>query len=433
MILAPLTRGGNLPFRRLCADFGMQVSMGEMVFARHLLKGDPIERARLRRAPNEQHFGVQIATNDVEEGITAMQYAQKLGADFVDLNCGCPIHEATRRGLGSSLLRSPPKLGKLVRGMTESNVLPLSVKIRLGCEADTITVQQVVEELIDAGAAAVTIHGRTAQQRYSKAADWNLIEEVVRTHANSPTRIPIVGNGDILTHYEARRRLDESGVDAVMVGRGALIKPWIFKEFNDQQSWEPDVNERIAVYRTLACYMKDHFGNDAMGRKRSNYFFPWHFEFLCRYQALPEADFGSMSLQEPLLQRRVSIDEEALEPIERLLSHRSNRTHALIANALWESDSDSHAVALMHALAESPEFEAIRRDASGEGLCSDDEDTELGNVPSAKREKKMQRRGRNPKPPRSDEEIVVVRAERAAKKERLEQEQQQKESQSNAV
>ena len=111
MVLAPLTRGGNLPFRRLCADFGCKVSMGEMVYARNLLHGDAVEHARLRKAKNEHLFGVQIATNNVEEAVAALKLIKTAGAaDFVDLNCGCPINEATRRGLGSALLRNPNRL-----------------------------------------------------------------------------------------------------------------------------------------------------------------------------------------------------------------------------------------------------------------------------------------------------------------------------------
>ena len=127
-----------------------------------------MEQARLRRSSNEEIFGVQIATNQVQEGIRAIQEAEKAGADFVDLNCGCPIFEATRRGLGSSLLRSPTKLGKLVQGMVQGSNIPITVKIRLGCEADTINCPEVVEILREVGAAAITIHGRTAQQGYSK-------------------------------------------------------------------------------------------------------------------------------------------------------------------------------------------------------------------------------------------------------------------------
>jgi len=130
MILAPLTRGGSLPFRRLCADFGCTVSMGEMVFARTLLSDDPKEKARLRRAPNEGLFGVQIATNNVEEGARAIERAAAAGADWVDLNCGCPIYEATRRGLGSALLRRPARLAGLVRSLVERSPIPISVKVR---------------------------------------------------------------------------------------------------------------------------------------------------------------------------------------------------------------------------------------------------------------------------------------------------------------
>lgn len=160
MILAPLTRGGNLPFRRLCADFGMEVSYSEMIYARSLLRGDAVEQARLRRSPNEKILGIQFATNNVEEGLKAIDLATEAGADFADLNCGCPIFEATRRGLGSSLLRSPKKLSKLVHGLVRNkHGLPVTVKIRLGCELDSINCSEVVRTLREAGASAVTVHG----------------------------------------------------------------------------------------------------------------------------------------------------------------------------------------------------------------------------------------------------------------------------------
>mmetsp|Transcript_18554 Transcript_18554/g.27163 ORF Transcript_18554/g.27163 Transcript_18554/m.27163 type:complete len:474 (+) Transcript_18554:38-1459(+) len=414
MILAPLTRGGNLPFRRLCADFGMEVSLSEMVYSRSLLKGDRIERARLRSAPNEQIFGVQIATNQIDEGVNAIALAAEAGADFVDLNCGCPIYEATRRGLGSALLRSPKKLGRLVGGMVDgtSRDIPISVKIRLGCEVSSINVREVVNELREAGAAAVTIHGRTAQQGYSKPADWDLIRDVVEDGRGSG--VPIIGNGDILTHYEARRRMQESGVDSVMVGRGALTKPWIFQEFNDGTTWKPDMQDRIAVYRNLACHMKDHFGNDEMGRKKSWNFLPWHFEFFSRYMPLPEEEYGLMSTKKPLIQERL-LKPEDVSPIDALMSHRSKDVHELIASSLWESDSNAGAVSKLHALAESKQFQDILANPNDE----DEESgaTELANIPKRGAPGKWnKRRGRNPKPKRTPEEIVAVRAERAAKK-----------------
>lgn len=269
MILAPLTRGGNLPYRRLCADFGCEASLGEMVYARHLLKGDRLEQARLRRASNERLFGVQIATNDVDEGVRAAALAASSGADFVDLNCGCPIYEATRRGLGAALLRRPERLQALVAGVAAASAVPLTVKVRIGTESGNINVREVVAGLRDAGAAAVTVHGRTMEQRYSRAANWEVIRQVVQDGVGVGSSVPIVGNGDLLTHYEARRRMDQSGVDAVMVGRGALVKPWIFQEFADGRDWDPSAAERVALYRRLVCYMKEHFGDDARGRRKS--------------------------------------------------------------------------------------------------------------------------------------------------------------------
>jgi len=416
MILAPLTRGGNLPFRRLCADFGMEVSLGEMIYARNLIKRDRIEQARLRRSPSEPIFGVQMATNQIDEGVRAMKLAQDAGADFVDLNCGCPIYAATRRGLGSSLLRSPKKLGKLVKGIVEAGpehdvTIPLTVKIRLGCEANSINVREIVDSVRNAGAAAVTIHGRTAQQGYSKAADWELIKQVVQDGKEDGLSVPVVGNGDILTHYEARRRMDQSGVDSVMVGRGALIKPWIFKEFLDDQVWEPDATERIEVYRTLTKYMKDHFGDDDMGKKKSWYFLPWHFQFLSRYEAFPEEEFSAYSVENPLIQKRHSNSAE-LQPLDDLLSNRNTKTHDLIADVLWESSSNNDAITKLRALAASQEYNDIKNAPEEQP----EETEELANIPDSAKGKWHRRRGRNPKPQRTPEEIAAIRAERAAKK-----------------
>eukprot|EP00535_Pseudo-nitzschia_heimii_P007311 CAMPEP_0197180166 /NCGR_PEP_ID=MMETSP1423-20130617/4868_1 /TAXON_ID=476441 /ORGANISM="Pseudo-nitzschia heimii, Strain UNC1101" /LENGTH=424 /DNA_ID=CAMNT_0042630197 /DNA_START=371 /DNA_END=1645 /DNA_ORIENTATION=+ len=414
MILAPLTRGGNLPFRRLCAEFGMDASVSEMIYARSLLKGDPVEKARLRRWREESTFGVQFATNQISEGVDAIRQAQAMGADFCDLNCGCPIHEVTRRGLGSSLLRSPKKLHKLVKGMVESTDIPITVKIRLGCEADSINCLENVRALREAGAAAITIHGRTAQQGYSKNADWELIRQAVKeTNDAGYGHIPIIGNGDILTHYEARRRIEETGVDSVMVGRGALCKPWIFKEFNENKMWAPDAKERVQIYRALAVYMKDHFGDDAMGRKKSWNFLPWHFEFLSRYTPFPEEEFGIKSIHRPLIQSRMESPGHT-DPLNILLADRCSDTHNVIASILWESDSDELAVNKLNDFAESHEFKKILR----KGSVLSEGDKVLANL-STGGTKLSKRRGRKPGPKRTDEEIARIRAERAAKKKRI--------------
>ena len=359
MILAPLTKGGNKPFRRLCTDFGMETSVSEMIYARSLLKGSPVEAARLRRSVKEKTFGVQIATNQIEEGLNAIDLIQKSGADFVDLNCGCPIYDVTRRGLGSSLLRSPNKLHKLVKGLVVgSDDIPITAKIRLGCEADSINCLQNVKALREAGVSAITIHGRTAQQGYTKDANWEMIRQaVIESTEEGYGHIPIIGNGDILTFYEARKRMEETGVQSVMVGRGALIKPWIFQEFKDNVTLSPTAQERVQVYYTLTRYMKDHFGDDDMGRKRAWTFLPWHFQFLSRYCPYPKEDLTPQSASKPLIQRRVIFTSD--DPLDVLLSNRSPDTHNAIAAILWESTSEGSAIEKLNQYAESAEFKRI--------------------------------------------------------------------------
>jgi len=355
VILAPLTRGNNLPFRRLCADFGAEVTTSEMAFARQLVrKKDRKEITRLRRADNEKIYGVQIATNVIDEGVKAGLMAAEAGADWVDLNCGCPIYEATRRGLGSALLRKPEKLARLVAGIASQLPIPLTVKIRTGQSEGSINVSKVVELLSRSGAAAVTVHGRTALQRYKKPADWSLIEAAARESG-----IPLIGNGDILTHYEAQRRLNDHGCLAVMVGRGALFKPWIFQEALEKRDLNFSATDRVEIYRRLTAYMKEYFGDDEMGRGKAFYFLPWHLGLFCRSRPLPEEAFGTLSLQQPLISTRwegVASPElgetvDSLPILERLLRCESDDAHQEMASVLWKAGSDAEAVIALEKLA----------------------------------------------------------------------------------
>ncbi|KAL3140160.1 hypothetical protein ABBQ38_004437 [Trebouxia sp. C0009 RCD-2024] len=327
--------------------------MSEMSYARNLVKGNVVERTHLRQAANEDCFGVQIATKQIEEGIAAGLMAAEAGATWLDLNCGCPIYEATRRGLGAALLRKPTKLGRLVAGIAEGIPIPLTVKIRSGESASKINVMQVSEALQNAGAAAVTIHGRTMEQRYKRAADWGLVQQA----ANHLT-VPVIGNGDVLTYYEASRRMSEHECIAVMTGRGALIKPWLFQEFKEQRELNPSTLERVGIYYQLVSYMKEHFGDDAKGRKKAFYFLPWHFNFLCRYRALPEEVYASKSREHPLIATRVETADanlgetlETLSHLERLLRCESEAAHEQVAAALWDSTSEQDAAAQLEKIA----------------------------------------------------------------------------------
>ena len=292
----------------------------------------------------------------IDEGVKAALMAAEAGADFVDLNCGCPIHEATRRGLGSALLRKPEKLARLVAGISSQIPIPMTVKIRTGQSEGSVNVQKVVEMLTNSGAAAVIVHGRSALQRYKKPADWGLIETVAR----NTEMLPVIGNGDIFTHYEATRRMNEHGCLAVMVGRGALIKPWIFQEAKDGKELVfNSAADRVGIYRTLVSYMKEHFGDDERGRQKAFYFLPFHLEFFCRHRPLPEEIFGTLSLQQPLISTRwegvasAELGEtlESLPILERLLRCENPSAHQEMAAVLWDATSDAEAVMHLERLA----------------------------------------------------------------------------------
>jgi tRNA-dihydrouridine synthase 3 len=338
IVLAPLTVGGNLPFRRLCTEMGAEVTVSEMVVVRKLVKGSTSEYALLKSHPDEAFFGVQLADRAPESLAEGARIAESRGARFVDLNCGCPIDQMTRRGLGASLLRKPGRLGRLVEAMKRAVAVPVTVKLRAGWSEGKINVEDVARVCEESGADAIAIHGRTREQRYSRAADWDLIGRVAARRG-----VPVIGNGDILTHYEARERMVRSGVGSVMLARGALIKPWLFREIRSGRSWEPSAEERFGVLWRLVELLREHFGTDERGRRRSMRFLPWHLGFFCRYRPLPEERYAEMAGTHPLLQSR--LDPGSLDsPLERLLAATAPQTHERLAGELLDSAAPAEAL-----------------------------------------------------------------------------------------
>jgi tRNA-dihydrouridine synthase 3 len=360
--LAPLTFVCNLPFRRLCVEFGAEVTVGEMAVVYKLLRDKNSEFALLRSHPDEPFFGAQLAEKKLDALAEGARIAASRGARFVDLNCGCPIDQIARHGLGASLLKKPARLGRLVEAMAKAVTVPVTVKLRTGWSEGKENISEVARACEEAGAAAITIHGRTREQRYSKAADWDRIGQVAAERG-----IPVVGNGDILTPYEARDRMRRSGVTSVMLARGALIKPWLFREIREGRTWLPTAEERFSVIWRFVELLREHFLDDERGRRRALRFLPWHLNFFCRYRPLPEAEFEERSREHPLLQSRLPMPEAA-SPLERLLSDARPETHERLAGALIESasreDALDRAVRLSVSLQSDPTDEALTLDAS---------------------------------------------------------------------
>ncbi|KAI0039115.1 zinc finger dihydrouridine synthase [Auriscalpium vulgare] len=294
--LGPLTTVGNLPFRRLCVDYGADITCGEMGLASSFLSGSKEEWSLVRRHRSEKMFGVQLAGSKPALLVpTAEVIAREFssGVDFVDLNCGCPIDLVFRTGSGSALLDAPGKLGKILIGMNRAlGDIPLTVKLRTGVKEGRNTSHKLMPRIsAEWNVAAMTLHGRTRQQRYTKLADWNYIKECVdavraREADEDLPRIPIFGGGDCFSSQDYWSAVDQSGVDGVMIARGALIKPWIFTEIKEHREWDISSRERLDLIRKYAEYGLDHFGTDTAGVNTARRYLCEALSFQYRYVPL---------------------------------------------------------------------------------------------------------------------------------------------------
>ena len=249
LVMAPMSRGTDLPFRALATEWGAEVCVGEMAYAHKVVRRDRAETALLRRDSREKIFGVQLAGKVPGVMAEAARIAVDAGADWVDVNLGCPIDDATRRGFGAALLQRASRVAAIVEAMKAAVPVPVTVKLRLGWSSEKPTYLKIARAAAEAGADAIILHGRSRAQRYRRPADWSRVTELV---AEVP--VPVIGNGDIFGWRDGVARLAETGCAGVMVGRWALAKPWIFREFAERRQIEMEPEDRLAVVNaTSSC------------------------------------------------------------------------------------------------------------------------------------------------------------------------------------
>jgi nifR3 family TIM-barrel protein len=233
-LLAPMAGITNSPFRRLMREYGSSVVISELVSANGIEYASHKTYELLKYAEQERPVGLQIFGEDEENLVKACRVVERLGADFVDLNMGCPVPKVVKKGAGAAMCRNPIELGKILEAMVKSVKIPVTIKIRTGWDASLRNAKQVVQVAADAGVAWVAIHGRTRAQGYSGDADWDFIGDV-----KSKSPLPIIGNGDVVTAEQAVDRYRTYGVDAVMIGRGALRNPFLFEQSADLLAGRP--------------------------------------------------------------------------------------------------------------------------------------------------------------------------------------------------
>lgn len=320
LVMAPMTKGSNLPYRQLCQELGARVTMSEMAVARKLKQKRRGEFALIRRAPDERFFGVQLAGNNPQEMAWAAELVESRGADLVDVNLGCPIDFFTSKGLGAALAREPKRVRRIVDAMKQSaQRIPVTVKIRLGWNDEHRNYLDVARAAVEGGADAVFVHGRTRAARYTMNADWTAIAEVA-----AAVPVPVIGNGDLLFRHEIDAAL-ATGCTAVMTARGALIKPWLFREATEGDL-DLSGEERLQIYRRYVALAKAHWGADEHGVARIRAFLLWHMGFWCRYA--PRRADGSY----PAMQRRESWIPRT--PLEALLARSDAQAHHYLADRL---------------------------------------------------------------------------------------------------
>ena len=224
--LAPMAGITDICFRQLMDEMGAGVLVSELVSAKGLLYNSGKTHKMIEVHPKSKSLvGIQLFGESEEDIINAADHVKEAGASFVDINLGCPVKKVVKKGCGAALMRDPAYLETFLTKIKRGIELPLTVKMRTGWSHDELTIHECVRAAKNSGCEWVAIHGRTRAQGYEGKADWDLIAEVKQR-----AQIPIIGNGDIRTVDQAQKLLSDSGVDAVMIGRGALRNPWIFKE-----------------------------------------------------------------------------------------------------------------------------------------------------------------------------------------------------------
>lgn len=275
LALAPMAGITDLPFRLICRRLGCGMTVSEMVSAKGLLYKNVKTTEMLRIDDGERPTAIQLFGSVPEELAEAARMVEAGGADMIDFNMGCPVPKIVNNGEGSALMKQPQLAHDILAAMVKAVKIPVTVKFRAGWDDSNRNAVEIAKAVEAAGVSAVAVHGRTRQQFYEGKADWGIIAEVKQA-----VKVPVFGNGDIFTVEDGLRMLAETGVDGLMIGRGADGNPWIFRELaavlrGEERPAAPSLQERLAQAAEhldmLIDYKGEHISVKEMRRHISAY------------------------------------------------------------------------------------------------------------------------------------------------------------------
>lgn len=250
LILAPMAGVTDRPFRIICKEFGAGLVCTEMVSSRAIVHNDEKTKKLLNVQGEKRPISVQIFGSDVESMKAAAEYASSF-ADIIDINMGCPAPKVVRNGDGSKLLLDLNLAGRIIGEVVKTSNVPVTVKLRKGWDEENIVAIEAAKIAEKAGASMITVHGRTRQEFYSGKSDLEVIRKVKEN-----VNIPVIGNGDVVDEISAKRMFEETGVDGIMIGRGAIGNPWIFR--NLLRYFECHEKQKIVSPNERLKVMKKH-------------------------------------------------------------------------------------------------------------------------------------------------------------------------------
>lgn len=246
-LLAPLAGISNLPFRLLAREQGCALAYTEMISSNGLIRKTAKTYEYLKTSAEDRPLGAQIFGADPQIMADAARIVESIGVDLIDINMGCPVKKVIKAGAGAILMKDPELSARIIEVVKKAVKIPVTVKIRSGWNRSSINAVEIAKIAENSGADAITIHARTADQGYSGHADWKIIAAVKKA-----VKIPVIGNGDIRQPQDAVKMLAETDCDAVMVGRGSLGNPWIFKGISQiltfrEINYQPSLSQRMEM------------------------------------------------------------------------------------------------------------------------------------------------------------------------------------------